>query len=59
MDGSKKRVTFDEDETVPAIETEQNGDHSTPVDNEEEEEEEEAVSFIYSKTIISLYILDN
>ena len=63
MDGSKKRVTFDEDETVPTIETEQNGHDLTPVDNEaqeeEEEEEEETVSFINSKTRISLYISDN
>jgi hypothetical protein len=58
MDGSKKRVTVDggedeNDETIPPIETEENGDDSTPIDDEEE-----TVSFVNSKTKISSSILD-
>jgi hypothetical protein len=60
MDGSKKCVTFDggedeNDETIPPIESEENGDDSTPIDDEDEEE---TVSFVNSKTKISSSILD-
>lgn len=55
MDGTKKRVTFDDEdeagknETIPTTETNEiveNGDDSTANGNEDEEEADETVSII-------------